>query len=50
MIVRGGASLSKLLERDPCYLRGIGWYGRCVLLDVLLRYQAHVGRVDDFGG
>ena len=50
MIVRAGASLSTLLERDLCYPRGTGLYERCVLLCVLPRYQARVGKGDDFGG
>ena len=37
MIVRAGASLSTLLERDLRYRRGTGLYGHCALLDVLPR-------------
>ena len=50
MIVCGGASVFKLLERELCYLLGIGWYRRCVLLYVLLRYQGHIGGDEDFAG
>ena len=50
MIVRGGARLFTLLERDLCYRRGTGLYGRYALLDVLPRYQARVGKGDDFEG
>ena len=49
-IVRGDVSLSTLLGRDPCFLRGKYWYGRCALRGELPSCQVQVGKEDDFGG